>query len=143
MNKIVYREDFETGELRAWASYPPCQDTAYDPFAYPGKIRPDDDGTCLVAVKYPPWNETQLLGAVKQLDLILDPDSLISFRYYIKTVDHCSELEVHIPLVPGDELSVEGTIDCSPDTVSMTIAPFADRDRQQCGVHLRRFGGLS
>ncbi|MFC1607066.1 heparinase II/III family protein [Candidatus Latescibacterota bacterium] len=99
-----YHEGFETGELRGWASYPPCQDTAYDPFTYPGKIHPDDSSTCLVAEKNLPWHEDQLLGAVKLFDLTLDNACRIYFRYFIKTVDHCSNIEVHLPLSTGERL---------------------------------------
>ena len=104
LTQVIYREDFESGELRAWASYPPCQDTAYDPFLYPGKIKSTDSGTCLVAQKIPRWNRDQLLGAVKLLDLILDRDSSIRFRYYLKTVETSIALEVHLPLITRERL---------------------------------------
>jgi hypothetical protein len=70
----VYREDFEQGELNAWASYPPNQDTAYDPYVYPGKIREDDAGKCLVVKMDPPWPASQILGAAKLLEMVLDQD---------------------------------------------------------------------
>ncbi|MCD6307980.1 MAG: hypothetical protein J7M24_03175, partial [Candidatus Latescibacteria bacterium] len=60
----VYREDFESGELRGWASYPPCQDTAYNPFVYPGKITPGDERTCFVAREDVHWPADQFLGGV-------------------------------------------------------------------------------
>ncbi len=100
----VYREDFEQGELNAWASYPPNQDTAYDPYIYPGKIRADDSGKCLVVKAEPPWPASQILGAVKLLDMILDPDFSLRFRYYLKTVDPCSELRILLPLADGGRL---------------------------------------
>ncbi|MFC1607639.1 heparinase II/III family protein [Candidatus Latescibacterota bacterium] len=96
-----YKESFESGELNAWASYPPCQDTAYDPYVYPGKIQPRDTGKCYVAEVSPPWNRTQLLGAMKRFNFMLDRSSTIYFKYFIKTIDDCSELTVHIPASDG------------------------------------------
>lgn len=102
LRPVVYREDFEAGELNGWASYPPCQDTAYNPYVYPGKIRPDDPGTAFVAMEEVHWNEDQFLGGMKRLDLVLDRSFSLSFRYYIKTLDTPVSLEVHIPSATGE-----------------------------------------
>ncbi len=101
---FIYEQSFSTGELVGWASYPPNQDTAYDPYVYPGKIRPDDPGICLVVRAEPPWNEDQLLGAVKIMDFILDRSFRLGFRFYLKTVDRSTELAVHFPLADGRRL---------------------------------------
>ena len=92
-----YHESFDNRELNAWASYPPNQDTAYDPYVYPGTIKPADQNICLVAKVQPPWSQTQRIGAVKRLDLTFDRSSSISFRYFIKTAFDCSALTVHLP----------------------------------------------
>jgi len=98
----IYREDFEAGELNGWASYPPCQDTAYNPYVYPGKIRPEDANTCFVAVEEVHWHEDQFLGGVKLLDLALDRSFRLKFSYYLKTLDSPARLEVHFPLATGE-----------------------------------------
>lgn len=105
LRAFTYTEDFEAGELNAWASYPPNQDTAYDPYIYPGKVRPEDTGKCLVIKAEPQWNEDQLLGAVKLLDLVLDRSFSLRFRYHLKTTERCPELLVHLPLSDGSRLS--------------------------------------
>ncbi len=101
---FVYSEDFSEGELNAWASYPPNQDTAYDPYLYPGTIRPDDMDTCLVARCEAPWNETQRFGAVKRLRCLLDTNSNIRFRYYLKSVSAAPEMSVYIALESGERI---------------------------------------
>ena len=101
---FTYTENFDEGELNAWASYPPNQDTAYDPYIYPGNITPGDDNICLVSYCDPPWNETQRLGAVKRLGCYLDHTSNISFRYYIKTVITAPELTIHVPMETGERI---------------------------------------
>lgn len=105
LQAFSYREDFESGELNAWASYPPNQDTAYDPYIYPGKVRPEDAGKCLVIKAEPQWHEDQLLGAVKLLDLILDRSFSLRLRFYLKTTERCPELLVHLPIADGRRLS--------------------------------------
>ena len=104
LKPMVYMEDFEAGELRGWSSYPPNQDTAYDPYIYPGRILPEDPGRCLVIKCEPLWNEDQTLGAVKLLDAFLDPTSSIRFRYYVKGTVAARELRIHLPLADGRRL---------------------------------------
>ncbi len=101
----TYREDFASGELRGWASYPPNQDTAYDPYIYPGKIRPRDPARCLVVKCEPPWNEDQSFGTVKLLEMFLDPSFSVKFRYFLKTPNWVGELRVHLPLADGRRLT--------------------------------------
>ncbi len=101
---FLYREDFNGGELDAWASYPPNQDTAYDPYTRPGTIAPGETGICLVASEVPEWNEEQLVGAVKLLRFSFGPSSRISFRCYIKTIGPCSELRVHLAVDGGKRI---------------------------------------
>ena len=104
LRPVVYREDFESGELNGWASYPPCQDTAYNPYVYPGKIRPDDSGISFVAMEEVHWREDQYLGGVKLLDLVLDHTFSLTFRYYLKTIDHPVSIDIHLPLDTGEKL---------------------------------------
>ena len=112
LRPVVYREDFEAGELKGWASYPPCQDTAYNPYVYPGRIRPDDPGTAFIAMEEVHWNEDQFLGGMKRLDYVLDRSFSLTFRYYIKTLDIPVSLEVHIPSATGERFVY--TIDKPP-----------------------------
>lgn len=103
---FVYREDFETRELRAWASYPPNQDTAYDPYIYPGRLRPGDPGLALIVKCEPPWPKPQTLGAVKRLSALFDRDSSLTFRCGLKSAAPASRLTVHLPLADGRRLRV-------------------------------------
>ena len=101
---FVYREDFETGELRAWASYPPNQDTAYDPYVYPGRLRPEDPGFALIVKCEPPWPKPQTLGAVKRLSLLFDRDSSLAFRCRLKSAAPAARLTIHLALADGRRL---------------------------------------
>ncbi len=81
-----YSQDFENGELNAWSSYPPIQDTAYEaPYIYPGRALPDDSSASLCKILYPSSENAQLSGVVKQFAMTLDEkSSRIRFRYCVK-----------------------------------------------------------
>ena len=101
---VEYSEDFESMELNGWASYPPCQDTAYNPYVYTGKIQPHDDTICFVVMEEVHWNEDQFLGGVKLLDLFLDRNFSLAFRYFLKTISTTVNLEIYLPLATGERL---------------------------------------
>jgi len=85
LEPFTYRENFETRDLSAWASYPIWQDTAYDPNFRVNTIIPGDPNISIVQIVTPYTNVDNYAGALKELDMYLAPASTISFRYYIKT----------------------------------------------------------
>jgi len=85
LEPFTYKENFETGELGAWASYPLWQDTAFDPNFGPGAIVPGDPNISIVQKVTPYTNVDNYAGAQKKLDMYLIHDSTISLRYYLKT----------------------------------------------------------
>jgi len=80
-----YHENFETRSLRAWASYPLWQDTAYDPNFRVNEIVPGDPNISIVQVVTPYTNVDNYAGAQKLFDIWLVPGSKISLRFYLKT----------------------------------------------------------
>ncbi|MCD6307867.1 MAG: hypothetical protein J7M24_02590, partial [Candidatus Latescibacteria bacterium] len=80
-----YHENFETRSLRAWASYPLWQDTAYDPNFRVNEMVPGDPNISIVQKVTPYTNVDNYAGAQKLFDIWLIPGSKISLRFYIKT----------------------------------------------------------
>jgi hypothetical protein len=80
-----YKENFESNELNAWASYPLWQDTAFDPNLRPSTIIPGDPNVSLIQKVTPYSNVDNYAGAQKKLEMYLAPDSSVSLRYYLKT----------------------------------------------------------
>ena len=99
LREFIYSEGFEAGELNAWSSYPPNQDTAYNPYIYPGKVRPEDAGKCLVIKLEPQWNEDQLLGAIKLLDLVLGCQFLFISHRNPFPARYCSMYEKSLTMI--------------------------------------------
>ncbi|MFC1608116.1 heparinase II/III family protein [Candidatus Latescibacterota bacterium] len=104
-----YSEDFEEGDLNAWASYPHFQDTAFDPFLKLDSIVPGDLNKSLVQTVQAFWNEDTYGGVQKLLDLYLVPGSQIKFSYYFKS--HLIPESVTVRLAAG----VYGKLDVSID----------------------------
>ena len=85
LEMFTYRQDFETGELSAWASYPLWQDTAYDPNFRIGTIVPGDPNISVIQKVTPYTNVDNYAGAQKKFDMYMTPGSMITLRYYLKT----------------------------------------------------------
>lgn len=134
----TYRQDFESGEVAAWSSYPPTQDTAYDPFLYPGKIMDSDIGTSLCKLYNPSWNVPQLVGMAKQLAMRLDKESQITFRYFIKTTDTPSWLGIDLGLTDGNRIRARYTsIKINQwDSISLDLSDILRLAGRQSVAHL-------
>ena len=85
LEQVTYRQDFETAELSAWASYPLWQDTAYDPNFRIGTIVPGDPNISVIQKVTPYTNVDNYAGAQKKFDMYMRPGSTITLRYYLKT----------------------------------------------------------
>jgi hypothetical protein len=85
LEPFVYRENFETNELRAWASYPFWQDTAYNIDQRVNTLVPGDPNISIVHRVTPFANADSYNGVQKVLDMYLVPDSSVSLRYYLKS----------------------------------------------------------
>jgi len=107
LEPYFYRENFESNELRAWASYPLWQDTAFDPNLRPQTLRPGDPNISLVQRVTPYSFVDSYAGAQKKLDAYLLPGSVISLKYYLKT--HLEPEFFKIRLASGSDGKVDVT----------------------------------
>lgn len=82
---LIYKENFDTHELNAWASYPLWQDTAFDPNLRPAPIVPGNPNISLVQKITPYSNVDNYAGAQKKLDAYLTAGSIIRLKFYLKT----------------------------------------------------------
>ncbi len=96
LEPFVYSQDFETGELSAWASYPLWQDTAYDPNFRVNTIVSDDPNISIEQTVTPYTNVDNYTGAQKLLDMYMIPGSVITLRYYIKTHLHAEYFKIRL-----------------------------------------------
>jgi len=85
LEPFSYTENFESRTLGAWASYPPWQDTAYDPNFRVNEIVPGDPNLSIEQRVTPYTNVDNYAGAQKLLDMYLVPGATVSLRYYLKS----------------------------------------------------------
>ncbi|MBT4485431.1 MAG: hypothetical protein HOC71_17330, partial [Candidatus Latescibacteria bacterium] len=85
LEPFTYSENFETRSLRSWASYPPWQDTAYDPNIRVNEMVPGDPNISIEQKVTPYTNVDNYAGVQKLFDAYLVPGSSITLRYYLKT----------------------------------------------------------
>src|SRR5512139_2686845 len=95
-----YYFDFESGSVGAWSSYPPAQDTAYDPTIWIKKL-PGNPGFALVREIRPNYPIDYVFGVRKKLDLLVDRDSRITFRFFIKNCGKTEAVIVKLGLADG------------------------------------------
>ncbi len=113
LEAFIYRENFETNELQAWASYPLWQDTAYDPNLRPSRMVPGSPNISLVQKVTPYSQVDNYAGAQKKLDAYLAAGSFVSLKFFLKT--HLRPEFFKIRLAAGAEGKVDLTL-TSPAT---------------------------
>jgi hypothetical protein len=97
---FTFSADFESGSVGAWSSYPPAQDTAYDPSIWVKKIE-GNAGLCLVREITPYTTDAHEFGVRKKTRIYLDGDSRLAFRYYIKSYAGAGELVIKLGFADG------------------------------------------
>lgn len=80
--QINYQENFEEGHTNGWESYPPSQDTGFDPNFYCEKIDGPNSSKYSLMLKYPASFETEYeMGFIKKTSLIASDNLNVSFYY--------------------------------------------------------------
>ncbi len=96
----VFSADFESGSVGAWSSYPPAQDTAYDPTIWVKRVE-GNPGLAL-AREIQPWSASACtFGVRRKLDLLATPESVLSFRYYLKVAALPARVSVKFAFADG------------------------------------------
>jgi len=108
LEPLVYKEDFGSRELNAWASYPLWQDTAFDPNIRPGAIVAGDPNISLIEKVTPYAPFENYAGAQKVLDAWIRPGSSVRLRVYLKTELGPEFLKVR--LAAGEDGAVDFTV---------------------------------
>ena len=116
-----FYENFEDGTVGAWSSYPPAQDTAYDPTLW---IRPlwsvKADNRALYREITPNYESDALFGVRRKLEMVVDRSSMLKFRTWVKSNRDIRGVKVLFGFADGSRLertvsftSRETWIDCS------------------------------
>ena len=112
LETCIYREDFESGELNAWASYPFWQDTAFDPNFRVNTIISGDPNISIEQKVTPYTNVDNYAGAQKKLDMYLTPESKIQLRFYLKA--HLPFAWFKVRIAAGPDGKIDYTVNNPP-----------------------------
>jgi len=132
--KYTFWADFESGSVGPWASYPPAQDTAYDPTIWVKKV--EGNSTLCLVREIDAWRPTEyLFGVRKKLDMYLTPESQLSFRFYVKSYGGAEKIIVKLAF--GDKTTQEISV---PVTRTMAweeaVLPIGEKVARQSPVRL-------
>ena len=135
----TYSQDFETGELSAWASYPIWQDAAFDEKIRVNKIVPGDENLSLEQKVIPYAHVDNYAGAQKLLDMYLIPGSMISLKFYLKTQLNVESFKIR--LAAGENGKVDYTIKAPPtnrwEGVKLTYDDFIRQNPNLAGQNIK------
>lgn len=82
MKPITYSENFEEGNTDGWESYPPFQDTGFDPDLYCQRINGPNGSKYSLMFEYRPTFITEHeIGFIRKLSLVAAAGSTVSFYY--------------------------------------------------------------
>jgi hypothetical protein len=101
----TYYEDFESGSVGPWSSYPPAQDTAYDPTIWVKHTDKDSGNRALFREITPNYEIDYVFGMRKKLDLFVDRSSNLSFKCSVKSNRDIEGIRIRFSF--GDGIMVE------------------------------------
>ncbi len=98
---------FESGSVGSWASYPPAQDTAYDPTIWVRPLARDRDAPnrALYREITPHYRGDREFGLRELLDLYVDGSSVIAFRAYVDAVNGTDGVKIRMGFGDGSDLT--------------------------------------
>ena len=140
-----YSENFETGGLNGWESYPLWQDTAFDPWIRPNTIVPGDPNRCLEQTINAFWNEDTYGGMQKRLDLFLTPEIRVRLRYYIASATPAEFVKIRF--AAGSEGALEYTVTSPPlnrwEWLDLKYTDIARENPRVAGRRMMRIHGIA
>ena len=82
MEPVSYRFDFENGSVGAWSSYPPSQDTAYDPTIWvkPLYVERNAKNRALYREVTSNYEIDTMFGVRKKLDIYVDGSGTVEIQ---------------------------------------------------------------
>jgi len=106
MVRVMLRDDFETGELNAWESYPIAEDPGFDPEILCVK-EPSFQGSMYSLAKMIKPNDTDfpvdenLVGMTKKIRIRTTSDSELTFAAFMDGDRKAGSIAISLPAVMG------------------------------------------
>ncbi len=102
-----FEATFDHGSVGSWSSYPPAQDTAYDPTIWVRPLAgdPSADNRALYRELTPHYPNDIEFGVRKRLDLVVDASSRLRFRAWVQAADGTDGVKVRFAFSDGTDWS--------------------------------------
>ncbi len=110
LDKHTVTEGFEDGTVGSWASYPPAQDTAYDPTIWvkPLAVEEDAANRALYREITPNYPIAYVFGVREKYDLWVDESrGVLSFRAYVKSAAGVDGLRLRFGFADGTSAEID------------------------------------
>lgn len=105
-NPVNVLEDFEEGHTNGWESYPPSQDTGFDPNFLCERTDGIEGSKYSLLLNYPSTFETTYeMGFIKRFSLIASEDLKISFDYKSEGFGSFTDMDVVLCGLDGNQYS--------------------------------------
>ena len=132
LTDFVYIDDFEDGSVGSWTSYPPAQDTAYDPTIWVRPLRSAGDvpNRALYREIQPNYKITCEFGVREKFNLYVNNESSLSFRCMISCYTGTEGLSLRFGFRDGTDITfpVPFTETGSWRNVSINFSDFIGND---------------
>jgi hypothetical protein len=99
--RFTLHDDFQGDSLAQWASYPPAQDTGYEPSLAPTARFDAPGGRSLMRVVRPGGPGPLRIGFIKHVPFIADAATKLSFSYRIEAPGRSATIEVGLAGASG------------------------------------------
>jgi hypothetical protein len=127
LEPYVFRQDFESGENTGWASYPPAQDTAYDPGLYPTtEFHPPGSQWSLMRERQQGLVGPLDIGVIRKVRMRVAEGSTIRFDYFLKDFGQARQFFVVLAVADGRQYRY-------------SLAPWQSGQWQSVEIPLSRF----
>lgn len=123
IQKVTYKEDFNEGYVQGWESYPPFQDTGFDPYFHCEAITGPTNSAFSLMVEYHPTFVTEhKMGFVRKLSLIADATTRASFFYKANGYGDLRGMTIILYGSDGKEYSYHTSINDNAEWHEVTVA---------------------
>ncbi len=95
-SSFTLRENFQHDSLGQFASYPPAQDTGYEPSLLPTSDYNAPGGRALMRVLKPNRNGEMRFGFIRQTFLRMNENAKLSFAYYLNYAGANDQIEIGV-----------------------------------------------
>ncbi len=105
LEPFTFEATFESGSVGSWASYPPAQDTAYDPTIWVRPLARDTEAPNRAIYREitPLYPGDYEFGVRELINVSVDDSSVLTFRAYVDAINGTRGVKVRLAFDDGSD----------------------------------------